>query len=322
MRKDFNSIGEWYFGPSVIALGAFAKNQGMTPKWYDRLANQPLIREVPEIVQSTDLDRLYKNLRKNLSPADFGRMWGKTAFQNAPSIWTLSAGSTSFEDILSMGAQLSLLDSNGYVVGLRATNKSVRVNFYPLLPLPHWQHLMLVQQLALGFPFLVGDKDLVQRTVVAGEVVPLKTLKSFEPDPGASSLYASQVVFRRASLNHQNPVASQSWALITKSIVDPLIGMRFRSQPSSYRVSRALIESYLRGGRLDMVSVAESLHTEKSTLRRHLKSEQSSFSKILAQFRVQEAKLRLLVGGDLSKISHDLGYEAPMSLQRLIRQFG
>jgi len=322
MRKECNKIGEWYFGPTVIALGAFAKEQGVTPKWYNRLASLPVIREVPEVIEAAHVDRLHKTLQKNLSPTDFGRLWGKTAFQNAPSVWTLCAGATSFEDILSMGSQLSLLDSNGYMVGLRSTKTSVRVNFYPLKPLPQWQHLMLVQQLAFGFPFLVGDKDLVQRTVVAGEVVPMKALKAFQPAQGAASLAASQVVLNRSSLNQHNPVASQSWALITKSIVEPLIGLRLRNQPSSYRVSRALMESYLRGGRLDMVSVAESLHTEKSTLRRHLKAEQSSFSQILSQFRIQEAKLRLLVGGDLSKVSHDLGYEAPMSLQRLMRQFG
>lgn len=321
MRMDCKNIGDWYFGPSVIALGAFAKDQGLTPGWYDRLSGLSVIREVPEIIKASDLDLLQKTLWKNISPTDFGRLWGKTAFQNAPTIWTLCAGSTSFEDILSMGSNLSLLDSNSYVIGFRPTKTSVRVNFYPLVPLPHWQHLMLVQQLALGFPFLVGDKHLVQRIVVAGEIVSLKALKSTEPEKGLASLAASQVVLRRSSLGQQNPVASQSWALITKSIVDPLIGMRLRNQPSSYRVTRALIESYLKGGPLDMVSVAGLLHTEKSTLRRHLKLEQNSFSKILAQFRVQEAKLRLITGGDVAKVSQDLGYEAPMSLQRLMRQF-
>ena len=100
------------------------------------------------------------------------------------------------------------------------------------------------------------------------------------------------------------------------------MALRLKQQSTAYRVIKVLIDHCAAGTALDMVSVAMALHTEKSTLRRRLKAEGRSFSRLLAQFRVQEAGLRLLKDDDLAQISLSLGYQSVISLRRLLKDAG
>ena len=144
---------------------------------------------------------------------------------------------------------------------------------YPVVPLPEWQHLMLVQQLALGFPRMVGNLQLVRSLVLSGKPQTIEQLTEFEPTVFGESAEASEVVFDREILRQKNPVASESWGVITNSIIEPLMALRLRQQPAFYRVNKVLVDHCAVRAPLDMVSVTNALHTEKSTLRRRLKSE-------------------------------------------------
>ena len=319
MTDNFQRNDGWYFGPSVIALGTLSKKLGHPMDWFDRVSGSATFGALPEKIYSTDFKKLHEAIQSRLSPGQWSRFWGEDSFQHAPTVWTLCAAAPTFEEVLTAGARLSLLDSTEFIYSLRNDLDTVSVKIYPVVPLPEWQHLMLVQQLALGFPRMVGDQQLVRSLILSGKPQTTKQLTECEPTTFSASTEASEVVFDRAMLRGKNPVASESWEVIARSIIEPLVGLRLRQQPSSYRVNKVLVDHCAVGAPLDMVSVAKVLHTEKSTLRRRLKSEGQSFSQILSQFRVQEARLRLLNQDDFAQISQCLGYQSPISLRRLLK---
>jgi len=313
---------DWYFGPSVIALGAFSKRLGRPMAWFDRVSSSLSIDALPEKIKSSDLNLLHDAIQCQLVPGQWGRFWGKDSLQYAPTVWTLCAAAPTFDEILSSGARLSLLDSSAFIFSLKKDSETASVTIYPVVALAEWQHLMLVQQLALGFSRLVGHQNLVRSVVLAGRPQTIKQLAAFEPSACRELIGASEVVFDRAILELKNPTASESWEVITRSVIEPLMGLRLKQQSATYRVTKVLADHCAAGAPLDMVSVATALHTEKSTLRRRLKAEGQSFSRILAQFRVQEAGLRLLKADDLVQISRNLGYQSVISLRRLLKDAG
>ena len=310
---------DWYFGPSVIALGALSKRLGRPMAWFDRVSSSASIDALPERISPRDLSALHQAIQCQLLAGQWGRFWGKDSFQYAPTVWTLCAAAPTFDEVLSSGARLSLLDSSAFIFSLQKRLETVSVTIYPIVALAEWQHLMLVQQLALGFPRLVGNQNLVRSVVLSGRPQTIKQLAACEPSACRELIGASEVVFDRAILELKNPAASESWEVITRSVIEPLMGLRLKQQSATYRVIKILIDHCAAGVPLDMVSVAVALHTEKSTLRRRLKAEGQSFSRLLAQFRIQEAGLRLLKDDDLVQISHSLGYQSVISLRRLLK---
>lgn len=319
MSETIGGSNHWYFGPSVIALGALSKRLGHPMAWFDRVSSSVSIEALPEKIKPRDLDALHQSIQRQLVPGQWGRFWGKDSFQYAPTVWTLCAAASTFDEILTAGARLSLLDSSAFVFSLQKNPETVRVTIYPVVALAEWQHLMLVQQLALGFPRLVANQNLVRSVVLSGCPKTLKQLAASEPSACHRSIAASEVVFDRATLALKNPAASESWEVITRSVIEPLMGLRLKQQSATYRVIKVLVDHCVVGAPLDMVSVAAALHTEKSTLRRRLKAEGQSFSRILAQFRIQEAGLRLLKDDDPVQISQSLGYQSVISLRRLLK---
>jgi len=313
---------DWYFGPSVIALGALSKRLGRPMAWFDRVSSSLSIDALPEKIKSSDLNLVHEAIQCQLVPGQWGRFWGKDSLQYAPTVWTLCAAAPTFDEILSSGARLSLLESSAFIFSLKKDSETASVTIYPVVALTEWQHLMLVQQLALGFPRLVGHQNLVRSVVLAGRPQTIKQLAACEPSACRELIGASEVVFDRAILELKNPTASESWEVIARSVIEPLMGLRLKQQSATYRVIKALADHCAAGAPLDMVSVATALHTEKSTLRRRLKAEGQSFSRILAQFRVQEAGLRLLKADDFAQISRNLGYQSVISLRRLLKDAG
>ncbi|MCH9819223.1 MAG: hypothetical protein K0U58_00105 [Gammaproteobacteria bacterium] len=287
--------------------------------WFDRVSSSASIDALPERISPRDLSALHQAIQCQLLPGQWGRFWGKDSFQYAPTVWTLCAAAPTFDEVLSSGARLSLLDSSAFIFSLQKRLETVSVTIYPIVALAEWQHLMLVQQLALGFPRLVGNQNLVRSVVLSGRPQTIKQLAACEPSACRELIGASEVVFDRAILELKNPAASESWEVITRSVIEPLMGLRLKQQSATYRVIKVLIDHCAAGVPLDMVSVAVALHTEKSTLRRRLKAEGQSFSRLLAQFRVQEAGLRLLKDDDLAQISRSLGYQSVISLRRLLK---
>ena len=322
MSDSDGSNNNWYFGPSVIALGALSKRLGHPVAWFDRVSRSSSIDGLPERISQHDFNALHQSIQCQLVPGQWGRFWGKDSFQYAPTVWTLCAAAPTFDEILTSGARLSLLDSSAFIFSLQKTLETVSVTIYPIVPLAEWQHLMLVQQLALGFPTLVDNQKLVRSVVLSGRPQTVKQLAACEPSSCRELIGASEVVFDRAILELKNPAASESWEVITRSIIEPLMALRLKQQSTAYRVIKVLIDHCAAGTALDMVSVAMALHTEKSTLRRRLKAEGRSFSRLLAQFRVQEAGLRLLKDDDLAQISLSLGYQSVISLRRLLKDAG
>lgn len=313
------SNNDWYFGPSVIGLGALSKRLGRPMAWFDRVSSSLSIDALPEKIKSSDLNLLHEAIQCELVQGQWGRFWDKDSLQYAPTVWTLCAAAPTFDEILSSGARLSLLDSSAFIFSLKKDSETTSVTIYPIVALAEWQHLMLVQQLALGFPKLVGHQNIVRSVVLSGRLQTLKQLAACEPSARLPLIEASEVVFDRAILERKNPVCSESWEVITRTITEPLIGLRLKQQSATYRVIKVLVDHCATGAPLDMVSVAEALHTEKSTLRRRLKSEDQSFSRILEQFRRQEAGLRLLKGDDFAQISRSLGYQSAISVKRLLK---
>ena len=224
---------DWYFGPSVIALGALSKRLGRPMAWFDRVSSSLSIDALPEKIKSSDLNLVHEAIQCQLVPGQWGRFWGKDSLQYAPTVWTLCAAAPTFDEILSSGARLSLLESSAFIFSLKKDSETASVTIYPVVALTEWQHLMLVQQLALGFPRLVGHQNLVRSVVLAGRPQTIKQLAAFEPSACRELIGASEVVFDRAILELKNPTASESWEVIARSVIEPLMGLRLKQQSAT-----------------------------------------------------------------------------------------
>lgn len=316
--KDAPLVGQWFLGPSVIGLGAMASKLGHKASWLSKARRAGQWHQDSEVISCDELQRADSLLRSRLSAKEISQYWEKHSFQESPTVWTLSAAAPSPLDILKLGSEMSLLDSNAYVFGVREYAGTLRVTIYPIVPLSTWQHVMLLQQLALGYPAMLGTQDAVASIHIEDQQLTVDQLIDFKPKPGSVSK-ASQVVFKADALSVENPFASSGWEIITRSIVSPMIAMRLKQQSASYRVVKALVDSYAGGLPLDMVAIADLLFLEKSTLRRRLKDESTAFSRLLSQFRCQEARLRLQIGDTPIDVAHALGYDSLVSLKRLLK---
>ena len=64
---------EWYFGPSVIALGALSKGLGRPMAWFDRVSSSASIDALPEKISPRDLSALHQAIQCQLLPGQWGR---------------------------------------------------------------------------------------------------------------------------------------------------------------------------------------------------------------------------------------------------------
>lgn len=316
--KEGHKIGHWFFGPSVIGMSALLKKLDSNAPSLSSGSAHNLWHDVDEVIDPAKLNRANRILQAGYTAIKMGRFWQQYSFMEAPTVWTLCAAATSPSEILKTGAQMALLDSNSYAIGVRRDFETLRVSIYPLAAMPAWQHVMLLQQLALGVTSMLGLKQAVHSVTFDNQVITKAQLLELKPKH-VTLQSASQVAFNLKALSSENPFASPGWDLITRSIVNPLVGMRLKQQCTAYKVARAIIESYSAGSALDMVSIADLLHLEKSTLRRKLKADGTAFSKLLSQFRRQEVRLRLSAGDAQQEITQALGYDSLVSLKRLLK---
>jgi hypothetical protein len=193
--KDAPLVGQWFLGPSVIGLGAYGEQTRAQGQLAEQARRPGQWHQDSEVISCDELQRADSLLRSRLSAKEISQYWEKRSFQESPTVWTLSAAAPSPLDILKLGSEMSLLDSNAYVFGVREYAATLRVTIYPIVPLSTWQHVMLLQQLALGYPAMLGTQDAVASIHIEDQQLTVDELIDFKPKPGSVSK-ASQVVFK------------------------------------------------------------------------------------------------------------------------------
>ncbi len=104
---------------------------------------------------------------------------------------------------------------------------------------------------------------------------------------------------------------------MTRSLLNPIVGLRYRGSSWRYRTLAFFCRELAGSSELIMPKAAEFMNVDVSTLRRHLSAEDTSFRKLLADFRVRLGAILRMQNVEESERCKLLDFSSSASLKRL-----
>ena len=311
----------WFLGPIVISLGTMAQNGGVGLPWFERMVTtdappQDLgTRAIP--VES--VNHLFKSVESRLGTSAIAA-WAEDAALTQTSPLSLHWGEPSIEDVVKRVAETSLLDHNIAATGTFDTADHLTIFLLPIEGTPKWVHVFFLALLAEGITKYNEDPDLVEDLGLGGmpgQLLSGRVDSRYWNELSTVLTKPSWVRFRKSALTADTVFASESWARMTRSMLNPVVGWRFRTSSWRYKTAVFFCNEIARTSELNMPKAAEFMNVDVSTLRRHLSIEGTSFRKLLAEFRMSLGHILRIQNLTDREVSSLLGFSSSASLKRL-----
>lgn len=311
----------WFLGPIVISLGTMAKNGGIALPWFERMVTNDAppqelgVRAIP--VES--VNHLFQSVEARLGSSAIAA-WAEDAALAQTSPLSLHWGEPSIGDVVKRVAETSLLDHNIAAIGIFETADHLTIFLLPVEGTPKWVHVFFLALLAEGISKYNEDPDLVEDLGLGGissQLLNGRVDSRYWSELSSDLIKPSWVRFRKTSLGADTVFASESWARMTRSMLNPVVGWRFRTSSWRYKTVVFFCNEIARTSELNMPKAAEFMNVDVSTLRRHLSIEGTSFRKLLAEFRMSVGHILRAQNITDQGVSSLLGFSSSASLRRL-----
>ena len=229
----------WFLGPTVISLGTLAQRYNVSVPWFERMiqSEAPLqelgLRAIPEQAVNYHVDIILKE--QGLSAIT---TWAEEATVAQSSSLSLHWGERSIGDVVRRVAETSLLDHNIACVGTYETADHLTIFLLPEEDTPKWLHLFFLTLMAEGVSKYNDDGHLVEDIGFGGALDELvdegidrqcwHKLQTPLNEP-------SWVRYKASRLRAGTVFSSESWARMTRSLLNPIVGLRYRGSSWRYR---------------------------------------------------------------------------------------
>ena len=311
----------WFLGPTVISLGTLAERYNISIPWFERMTQSEAtpqelgLRAIPEQAVNELVDIIIRE--QGLSAIT---TWAEESTVAQSSSLSLHWGERSIADVIRRAAETSLLDNNIACVGTYETADHLTIFLLPEEDTPKWVHLFFLTLMAEGVAKYNDDSRLVEDTGLGGALNVLRNEgidKQCWDKLQAPLSEPSWVRYKKSRLSAGTVFSSESWARMTRSLLNPIVGLRYRSSSWRYKTQAFFCRELAGSSELNMPKAAEFMNLDVSTLRRHLSAEGTSFRKLLADFRVQLGVILRMQNVEKSERCKLLDFSSSASLKRL-----